>query len=185
MVQDKPYFHEVIPTVLQLIKGKIICGQNIRRFDLPLLAEKCLLSDFPFDFNEYKTLDTLVIESVLKPRNLSFLYKQYTGKDLEDAHSALVDCKASMEVLKAQIETNNLDIHSDDFNATFGIKDDVVDPLGKLKYIDGVVCWSMGKNKDQAISKDVAYARWALTADFPKSTKFYIQKELDKIDKVK
>jgi DNA polymerase-3 subunit epsilon len=185
MVEHMPYFHEVIPTVLQLIKGKIICGQNIRRFDLPLLAEKCLLSDFPFDISEYRTLDTLVIESVLKPRNLSYLYKQYTGKDLDDAHSALADCKASMEVLKAQIETHNLDIHSADFNFAFGIKDDLVDPLGKLKYIDGEICWAMGKCKDQPVIKDPSYARWALTADFPKSTKFYIQKELDKIDKVK
>lgn len=185
MVEDKPYFDELIPTVLQLIKGRIICGQNIRKFDLPLLAEKCLLSDYAFEINDYRTLDTLVIETVLKPRNLSFLYKLYTGKDLDGAHSALVDCKASMEVLQAQVKENNLDIFSDDFNKTFGIKDDLVDPLGKLKYIDGEVCWTMGKNKDQPISKDPSYARWALTADFPKSTKFYIQKELDKIDKVK
>lgn len=180
MVADQPYFQELIPTVLDLIKGRIICGQNIRNFDLPFLAEQCFLYDYEFDSNECKTLDTLTIESIVRPRNLSFLYKQYTGKELEGAHTALEDCKASMEVLQGQIKTHNLDIFAEDFNDTFGIKGNFVDPSKRLHYIDGVVCWAMGKHKDKPVTFDKAYGEWVMTSDFPKSTKFYVRKELDK-----
>jgi DNA polymerase III subunit epsilon len=181
MVADKPYFSEVAPTVLALLEGQILCGQNIRDFDIPFLGEKLFQCNIPFDANNYKTLDTLKIETIVSPRNLGFLYKKYTGKDLDGAHSALVDVEACMEVLKAQIETHNLDINSEDFNEMFGIKDKFVDPTKKLVYIDGVVCWNIGKHKGKSVTEDKGYANWCLGADFPESTKFYIKRELDKV----
>ena len=180
MVESMPYFDEIMNTVLDLLEGQILCGQNIRKFDIPFLAEQFFKMDVVFDTTKIKTLDTFVIEQVLNPRDLGTLYKKYTGKELVDAHSALVDCKASMEVLMGQIKTYDLDVTSDSFNDMLGVKEIYVDPSRKLMYIDGAVCWTMGKYKDKPVGEDLGYANWALSADFPKSTKYYIQKEIDK-----
>lgn len=181
MVQDKPYFSDISDTILKLLENTIICGQNINVFDLPFLAEQFFKLDITFDTNKFRTLDTLVIERVMKPRDLGTLYKLYTGKDLEGAHSAVVDCKATKEVLVGQIKTFNLDVTADNFNEMLGLTSKYVDPAQKLVYIDGEVCWAMGKHKDKPVIKDKPYATWALSADFPKSTKFFIQQELDKV----
>lgn len=181
MVADKPYFSEVALSVLNLLEGQILCGQNIRDFDLPFLSEKFSQCNIPFDINDYKTLDTLKIETIVNPRNLGFLYKKYTGKELDGAHSALVDCEAAMEVLKCQIKEHGLDITSEDFNEVFGVKEKYVDPMKKLVYINGIVCWNVGKHKGKSVTEDKGYANWCLGADFPESTKKCIREELDKV----
>lgn len=180
MVADKPFFEEVAPSVLKLLQGKVICGHNVRTFDIPFLAEQFFKCDIIWDTSDLKTLDTLSIERILKPRDLGTLYKLYTGKEIEDAHSAVADCKASKEVLAGQIKEFGLDINSKDFNEMLGVNKDSIDPSGKLIYIDGTVCWSFGKNKNKPILEDLGYINWSLASDFPKSTKYYIQKELDK-----
>ena len=183
MVKDKPYFQDVAREVFELLENMILCGQNIRTFDIPFLAEQLFNCDIIFDTTKFRYLDTLLIEQKLKKRDLSTLYQLYTGKELEDAHSASADCKAAKEVLMGQIKQFDLDVTKDDFNLTLGITDKRVDPSGKLLYIDGVACWSFGKNKNKPVSQDVDYAKWVITSDFPKSTKFYVQKEIDKINK--
>ena len=184
MVKDKPYFNEVAVTVKKLLTGKILCGQNIRNFDLPMLAEQFFNLDIVFDVSEFKTLDTFSIEQKMNPRDLSTLYKKYTGEDLQDAHTAKADCVAAMAILQKQVEVYDLDLNLDDINNMLNVQEKYVDPSRKLVWIDGAVCWTMGKNKDKAVTADISYANWALESNFPNSTKFYVKKELDKIKKV-
>lgn len=185
MVEDKPYFEDIATNVLELLKGQVLCGQNIKNFDIPFIAEKFFQLDVVFNPNDYRILDSLQIETIVRPRTLGFMYKTYLGVELEDAHSALADSKAAMEVILAQIKTHNIDLESEDFNKALGIHDKYVDPTRKLIYIDGAVCWAIGKHKGKTVASEKSYAEWAMTSDFPKSTKFFIKQELDKIDKAK
>lgn len=183
MVADKPYFSDVAKEIKKLLEGKILCGQNIRNFDLPMLAEQFFNLDIEFDTSEIKTLDTFSIEQLMNPRDLSSLYKKYTGLDLVDAHTAKADCIAAKDVLMKQVETYGLNLDLEDSENSLNVKEKYVDPSRKLIWIDGAVCWAMGKNKDKTVLSDIPYANWALESSFPNSTKFYIKKELDKIKK--
>ena len=181
MVEDKPYFGDIALTVKKLLDGNVLCGQNIRNFDIPMLAEQFFNMDIVFDVQKIKTLDTLSIEQITNPRDLSALYLKYIGKELKDAHSAKADCKASMQVLVAQIEKYELDLNLEDEGNVLNVQGKYVDPGRKLIWVDGAVCWAIGKNQGKTVASDLSYANWALEFNFPMSTKYYIKQEIEKV----
>ena len=61
-----------------------------------------LVSDI--DLTKRKFVDVQVIYHKLEQRTLSAAYKFYCGKNLEDAHTAEADTRATYEVLKAQLD---------------------------------------------------------------------------------
>ena len=56
------------------------------------------------DFRNRRCIDVQNIFHKMEPRNLVAAYKLYCGKDLNDAHQAEADTKATYEVLKAQLD---------------------------------------------------------------------------------
>lgn len=151
-------------------------GQNILRFDLPLLGEEFIRHNINIDLLNYEVLDTLINESNINKRDLGTLFKKYTGSELVDAHSALVDTEASLEVLKGQLNSGFSVVEFTDFS-----KGDVkYMDLARSFYMDenGVVKFAFGKYKDKDIKTDVSYLTWMLNNDFPETTKQFIRKYL-------
>lgn len=100
---------KIVPTFKMLaphlVKGFTNCdfgGKNVR-FDLGKLFKEFERSGVPWDYIGARIIDADRLEAIVKPRNLSAMYKDYTGKDLEDAHSALVDVAATTEVIWRQL----------------------------------------------------------------------------------
>jgi len=77
-------------------------GKNVR-FDIRFLAAEMKRAGVEWSYVSAKILDAERLEQIAEPRNLSGLYKKYTGKELEDAHQALADVQATTEVLIHQL----------------------------------------------------------------------------------
>lgn len=175
-VADKPTFKEVSKEVWNMIKDSDLGGFNSNRFDIPLLAEEMLRSDIDFDMKNRKSIDVQTIFHKMEQRTLSAAYKFYCDKDLNDAHSAEADTKATYEVLKAQLDRYD-DLENDtNFLADFSSRKKFADFAGFIVYNKkGDECFSFGKHKGKTVNdvldQEPGYFGWLLNADFPLYTK--------------
>ena len=103
-VKDCPTFKEVARNIARDIEGCDLAGFNSNRFDIPVLAEEFLRAGVDIDLARHKFIDVQVIFHKMEQRTLSAAYKFYCGKNLEDAHSAEGDTRATYEVLMAQLD---------------------------------------------------------------------------------
>ena len=108
--------------------------------------------------------------------NLSGAYKFYCGKDLEDAHSACADTRATYEVLKAQLD------HYPDLKNTvpelseYSSHTRNVDLAGRLIYDDNrreIINFGKykGQPAEEVLRNDSGYYGWIMSGDFPQNTK--------------
>ncbi len=180
-VADCPTFKEVARTIANEIEGCDLAGFNSNRFDIPLLAEEFLRAGVDIDLNRRKFVDVQVIFHKMEQRTLSAAYKFYCNKNLEDAHTATADTKATYEVLMAQLDRypelkNDIAYLSDysSFNRN-------VDFAGRMVYDDkGVEVFNFGKYKGMAVTevlqRDPGYYSWILNSDFTLNTKAMLTK---------
>ena len=103
-VADKPTFKELASVLVKDFKGSDIAGFNSNRFDIPLLAEEFLRAGADIDLSRCKKIDVQTIFHKKEQRTLTAAYKLYCGKDLDNAHNALADTRATYEVLKGQLD---------------------------------------------------------------------------------
>ena len=102
-VKDEPSFNQVAKLISNFLENCDLCGFNILHFDIPLLAQEFSRVGIDFDTEKRNLLDAQKIFHLMEKRNLSAAYKFYTGKELDDAHSALADTRATMAVFMSQI----------------------------------------------------------------------------------
>ena len=117
----------------------------------------------------------------MEQRNLVAAYKFYCGKDLEDAHSADGDTRATYEVLKAQLDKYPTLQNNVEFLSSFSTQNKNVDLSGRFVYNDqGVEVFNFGKYKGKSVSdvllKDSGYYGWMMKGDFPQDTKNVLTK---------
>ena len=103
-VKECPTFKEKAKELAVVFQGCDYGGYNSLKFDLPLLAEEFLRADVNIDLKKGRMIDVQNIFYKMEPRTLIAAYKFYCGKNLEDAHAADADIRATYEVLKAQID---------------------------------------------------------------------------------
>jgi len=103
-VKDCPFFKDVAKKIASDIEGCDLAGFNSNRFDIPVLAEEFARAGVDVDLMKRKFVDVQVIYHKLEQRTLSAAYKFYCEKNLEDAHTAEADTRATSEVLKAQLD---------------------------------------------------------------------------------
>ena len=103
-VAECPTFKEVARNIANDIEGCDLAGFNSNRFDIPVLAEEFLRADVDIDMSRRKFVDVQVIFHKMEQRTLSAAYKFYCGKNLEDAHTAEADTRATYEVLMSQLD---------------------------------------------------------------------------------
>ena len=110
-------------------------------------------------------------------RLISAAYKYYCGKDLNDAHSALADTRATYEVLQAQLDMYPNDLKNDmDFLSDFSTMDHNVDLAGRFVYDEkGNEVVNFGKYKGKSVRevlmRDPGYYGWIIQSDFTLNTK--------------
>ena len=129
-----------------------------------------------------KFIDVQVIYHKLEQRTLSAAYKFYCQKNLEDAHTAEADTRATYEVLKAQLDRYPEDLQNDmAFLAEYSSFNKNVDFAGRIVYDEkGVEVFNFGKYKGMSVSevlqKDPGYYSWILNGDFTLNTKNVLTK---------
>lgn len=111
-VADCPTFKEVAKSIANDIEGCDLAGFNSNRFDIPVLAEEFLRAGVDIDMSKRKFVDVQVIFHKMEQRTLTAAYKFYCG-NLEDAHTAEADTRATYEVLMAQLDRYPEELQND------------------------------------------------------------------------
>ena len=94
-VSGEPTFRQVAKSLAELFSGCDIAGFNSNRFDIPMLLEEFNRVDVPIDIHTARFVDVQTIFHKREPRNLTAAYRFYCGGDLEAAHSANADTRAT------------------------------------------------------------------------------------------
>lgn len=181
-VKECPTFREKAQELANLFEGCDLAGFNSNRFDIPLLAEEFIRAEVNIDLTCARCVDVQNIYHKLERRTLAAAYQFYCGKDLENAHSALADTEATLEVLEAQLD-HYPDIleNSIDFLAEFSRRDNNVDFAGRFIYNDmGEVVINFGKHKGRMLREvlrmEPSYYNWMMQSDFTMNTKQVLTK---------
>ena len=104
MVADKPTFREKAKEIALFIGNADLAGYNILKFDLPMLVEEFLRVDYDFDLKDRDFIDVMNIYMKMEPRNLKSAYRYFCHAELEGAHGAMADTKATYDVLRAMLD---------------------------------------------------------------------------------
>jgi len=180
-VADCPTFKEVAKEIARDIEGCDLAGFNSNRFDIPLLAEELLRAEVDIDLKKRKFVDVQVIFHKMEQRTLSAAYKFYCDKELENAHSAEADTRATYEVLQAQLDMYS-DLENDiEFLSKFTTQTDNADFAGRIIFNEkGEEVFNFGKYKGQKVTevllKDIGYYGWIMGSDFALDTKNVLTK---------
>ena len=175
-VKDCPTFKQVAKDVAHDFEGADIAGFNSNRFDVPLLAEEFLRAGVDLDMTRRKFIDVQVIFHKMEQRTLSAAVKFYCGKELEGAHSADADTRATYEVLQAQLDRYDELQNDIAWLSEFSSHTRNVDFAGRIVYDDkGVEVFNFGKYKGipvvEVLRRDPGSYSWIMQGDFSLNTK--------------
>ncbi|MBO2524547.1 MAG: DNA polymerase III subunit epsilon [Bacteroidetes bacterium] len=194
-VADKPKLEELGDGILKFFGDAVLAEFNSKKFDFPLRVENFLLWGRRLDSRNRRCIDVQNIFHKMEPRNLVAAYKLYCGKDLNDAHQAEADTKATYEVLKAQLDKYQNQEYEDrrtgvksvpiqnDVKAlsSFSSETRMVDFAGHIVFNErDEEVFNFGKHKGETVEnvfrKEPSYYAWMMNADFPLYTKEIITK---------
>lgn len=176
MVADSPSFKELAPEIAAFMKECDVAGYNSNRFDIPLLAEEMLRAEVDFDLRKVHAVDVQNIFHKKEQRTLSAALKFYCEEELVNAHNAEADVRATLNVLRAQVQRYSDLPESVAGLAEFSNMHQAADFAGFITFNkEGVEQFSFGKYKGQTVAsvleKDPGYYSWIQNADFPLYTK--------------
>lgn len=187
-VKDEPTFKQIAKSMAQFLEGCDLAGFNILKFDVPMLVEEFLRVKVDFEIDNRRLLDAQKIFHLMEKRNLSAALKFYTGKTLENAHSAMADTRATLDVFLAQIERyDGEDVHdllgkkvgtiSNDMDMIHSITNKkMLDLAGRMVYDEnGVERFNFGKHRGKPVldilQNEPSFYDWMMKGDFPLDTK--------------
>jgi DNA polymerase-3 subunit epsilon len=165
-----------------------------------MLMEELHRIGINLDISKRKLLDMQKIFYKMEPRTLKAAYKLYCDGNLEDAHDALADARATVEVFKGQIKMyEGVDYIDGDGNVTKApIKNDVkaiseftsdismLDVTQRLKLgSNGEILFNFGKYSGKKVSdvfkSEPNYYHWIMEKDFTAQVKQIVQKVFEEM----
>ena len=175
-VKDAPTFAQVAKSMAQFIEGCDFGGFNSNRFDLPMLVEEFLRAGVDVDFRRRRFVDVQNIFHKMEQRTLVAAYKFYCDKNLEEAHSAEADTRATYEVLMAQLDRYPELQNDVAALADFSERGQTADFAGRIGFNDKQEeVFNFGKYKGRRVEdvfrEEPSYYAWMMNGDFPLYTK--------------
>ena len=189
MVADKPTFRDKAKEIAQFLGNSDLAGYNILKFDLPLLVEEFLRVDYDFDLKDRNFIDVMNIYMKMEPRTLKGAYRYFCHAELEGAHGAMADTRATYDVLRAMLDRyQGVDyedargkhsqgpVNNMQQLAEFSAHHKNADLSGQIIFDDeGKEIFMFGKHKGQRVEdifrREPAYYDWIMKNDFPRYTK--------------
>ena len=147
---------------------------NGNSFDIKFIVKEMRAArlDFSLDRVFY---DSLALEAKLFPRTLDFIYKKYTGKELDNAHNALYDVKATIDIFRHQVE--NFHDHGISIDEIMGFDESKIFCVdGMIKKDGDKIVFAKGKYRNtefmEVCRNDAGYIKWFMdNPDFDRHTK--------------
>jgi DNA polymerase-3 subunit epsilon len=199
---NKPVFQQVAQKIWDFIGDADLAGYNSNRFDVPMLMEEFSRVGMEFDVSKRRLIDVQRIFYKMEPRTLKAAYRFYCGQELTDAHDALADVKATIDVFKGQLKTyEGKDLIDEDGKVVPApIQNDIaalhaftndlnfLDATQKLRVQpDGVVVFNFGKYNGQPVKevfkKEKNYFHWMLEREFSSQVKQIIRQLMKELDR--
>jgi DNA polymerase-3 subunit epsilon len=182
MVKDAPTLVEAAADILKFLEGADLSGYNVTRFDIPLLHAELQRVDMELPLDGVRVIDPQVIFFNREPRDLQAAVRFYCGRELEDAHGAMPDSEATLDVLMAQLERYP-DLPDDVAGlAAKSIQpgnDRFVDSERKFVWRHGEACFNFGKMRGRSLrdvrESDEGLLKWILKKDFSEEVKAIVQ----------
>lgn len=176
-VRECPTFPQIAKSLAAFIQGADLAGYNSNKFDIPILVEEFMRAGVEIDLSGKKFVDVQNIFHKMEQRTLAAAHKFYCGCEIENAHSAEADIRATYDVLKAQLDRYGDELENDvDFLADFTQMSRNVDFAGRIVFDDNdVPVFNFGKHKGRPVAEvfaaEPSYYSWMLNGDFPLNTK--------------
>ena len=187
MAIKAPTFRALAEQIKSFFGDSDLAGYNSNKFDIPVLAEEFLRVGIEFNLTQRAFIDVQNIFHKMEQRTLVAAYKFYCQKNLENAHDAMHDTKATWEVLEKQIEKYKLkpDVVSLAELSRAG-NHKILDMAGRIAMNSKEeVIYNFGKHKGKTIASvaktEPGYYGWMLEADFPLYTKSVLRKAMEEI----
>lgn len=194
-VANKPVFAQVAQKIYDFIGDADLAGYNSNRFDIPMLMEEFARVGMEFSMDNRRTIDVQRIFYKMEPRTLKAALKYYCDKELEDAHDAMADVEATVDVFFGQLKRYDGVDYEDgdgeltpapvvpDVQALHDFTNDMrfVDATQKLKYDhNGTIVFNFGKYNGkpaaEVLSRDRQYYNWILNKEFTSQVKQIVKK---------
>lgn len=176
-VMDCPSFKDLAKEIKEFIADSDLGGFNSNKFDIPMLEEEFIRAGISSDFMNKKLIDVQNIFHKMEQRTLVAAYKFYCNKELENAHSAIHDAQATLDVLLAQIDKykeleNNIDYLSE-FSKAGKRAVDYANRIGLNKDDQAVINFGKHKGKivKEVFKQEPGYYSWIMKGDFSANTK--------------
>lgn len=184
-VKDAPSFKEISTSLFKFLENCDIGGYNAVRYDIPLLIEEFKRVGInSFSLVGRRLIDPQIIFHKMEPRDLSAALKFYCGKNLDDAHSAEADIRATIDVFIGQLAKYSDSFKNlDDVNKFCSYKDENwIDNDGKIIWQDGNAVINFGKRQGQSLQKLAAdepdFLKWILNNSFSDEVKKIVKDAL-------
>ena len=185
IVKDCPTFAEKADEIFAFFEGCDLSGFNADRFDIPCLEEEFARVGKNFAPTARKHVDVQRIYHRMEPRDLSAAVKFYLGASHQGAHGAEADAKATLAVLKAQMEKYpSLPQTVDEMDEYLVPHDPLnADRMGMLRWKNGELTINFGKKKGDSLKelllKEPNYLKWIVKGDFDTEVKMIVKNLLD------
>ncbi len=185
MVHNKPPFSYFAERMIHFIGDGDLAGFNIIRFDLPFLISELERCGYKLDMHHRHVVDMQTIFHKYEPRDLSAAYRFYCQKQLEGAHHALVDVRATVEILQAQMARYaDLPREIPALAEFCGRSDDdqwvTQDRRFYWRHHKAIMAFGKyrGKSLEWVHKNDADYLQWLKDQDFPDETRRLIRNAL-------
>ncbi|WP_207534240.1 3'-5' exonuclease [Desertivirga arenae] len=193
-IKDEPTFKQIGQEFADFLIDCDLAGYNSNKFDIPMLMEEFLRAGVAFELDDRKFVDVQNIFHQMEQRTLKAAYKFYCGKQIENAHSAEADIRATYEVLLAQLEKyQDTEWEDKKGNKSKPVQNDVdalhvftnlsrpVDFAGRMVFNEhGIEVFNFGKHKGKCVEEvftlEPSYYSWMQQGDFPLYTKRCLEK---------
>lgn len=193
-VADAPTFKTVAGEVAEFIGDADLAGYNSNKFDIPMLMEEFLRAGVNFSLTERLFVDVQNIFHQMEQRTLKAAYRFYCDKNLDNAHSAEADVRATYEVLRSQLDRYaGTEWEDKAGNVSVPVVNDVealhrftnlsrpVDFAGRMVFNEqGEEVFNFGKHKGRTVeavfAMEPSYYSWMMQGDFPLYTKQCLEK---------
>jgi DNA polymerase-3 subunit epsilon len=194
-VANKPTFQQLAKEIFEFIGDADLAGYNSNRFDIPVLMEEFARAGFDFDIDNRRTVDVQRIFYKMEPRTLAAAYQYYCQKSIQNAHDAMEDVRATIEVLDGQLRKyEGMDFVPEEGEvipspirndvaalSSFTNDQNMLDATQRLKFDHtGTVIFNfgkyMGRPAAEVLYNDQQYYHWMLNKEFSHQVKKIIKR---------